>query len=270
MVCDAAQNGRGVGERRMTVRAVSDPVWRDERFNDSMSEQGMTIRYSTTRVIELDASVLEKNKILRGEGDDETAAAYKLLRTQILHRMRENNWKSLAITSPREGEGRTLTAINLAISLARDVNHTVLLVDLDMRHPGVANYLGVHPTVGVDDCLLDNRPIEEALFNPGIERLVVLPCRNVFSSSSELLSSPPMQKLAEEIKARYPERLVIFDLPPLLVRDDLLAFSPHIDAALLLAREGKTRQADLQRAMEMLKSVNVIGTVLNHSQNIDL
>ena len=268
MVCDATQNGHGVGERRMTVRAVSEPGWRDERFNDSMSEQGMTIRYSTTRVIELNDSILEKNKILRGESDDEMAAAYKLLRTQILHRMRENNWKSLAITSPREGEGRTLTAINLAISLARDVNHTVLLVDLDMRHPNVAQSLGIYPDVGIDDCLLDNKPIEEALFNPGIERLVVLPCRNVFSSSSELLSSPPMQKLAEEIKARYPERLVIFDLPPLLVRDDLLAFSPHVDAVLLLACEGKTRQADLQRAMEMLNTVNVVGTVMNSARSL--
>lgn len=244
----------------------SDNGWRDERFNSSMSEQGMSILYSKTRVVELDSAVLEKNKVIHAGGTDEKTATYKLLRTQILHRMRENNWKSLAITSPREGEGRTLTAINLAISLARDVNHTVLLVDLDMRRPSVANYLGFSPEVGIDDCLLDNIPVEEALFNPGIERLVVLPCRNSFSSSSELLSSPPMQKLAEELKARYPERLVIFDLPPLLARDDLLAFSPHIDAALLVAREGKTRKTDLQRAMEMLKSINVVGTILNSTR----
>ncbi len=256
--------------KNLAVNNSSDNGWRDERFNSSMSEQGMSILYSKTRVVELDSAVLEKNKVIHAGGIDEKTAAYKLLRTQILHRMRENNWKSLAITSPREGEGRTLTAINLAISLARDVNHTVLLVDLDMRRPSVANYLGFNPAIGIDDCLLDNVPVQEALFNPGIERLVVLPCRNSFSSSSELLSSPPMQKLAEELKARYPERLVIFDLPPLLVRDDLLAFSPYIDAALLVAREGKTRKADLQRAMEMLKSVNVIGTVLNHSQNMDL
>jgi len=179
--------------------------------------------------------------------------------------MREHNWQSLAITSPGEGEGRTTTAINLAISLARDVNHTVLLVDLDMRRPTVAKYLGFNPVAGIDDCLLDNVPLHEALFNPGIERLVVLPCRNAFASSSELLSSPSMQRLAEELKARYPERLVIYDLPPLLLRDDLLAFSPHIDAALLVAHEGKTRKGDLQRAMEMLKTVNVVGTIMNAS-----
>jgi capsular exopolysaccharide synthesis family protein len=239
---------------------------RDDRFSNSLSGQGLNILYSKTRVVELDSAVLEKNKVISGVGTDEKTGAYKLLRTQILHRMRENNWKSLAITSPGEGEGKTLTAINLAISLARDVNHTVLLVDLDMRRPSVAKYLGFNPIIGIDDCLLDNAPIHDALFNPGIERLVVLPCRNSFASSSELLSSPPMQKLAEELKERYPERLVIFDLPPLLARDDLLAFSPHIDAVLLVAREGKTRKADLRRAMEMLKVVNVAGTMLNSSQ----
>lgn len=239
---------------------------RDDRFSNSLSGQGLNILYSKTRVVELDSAALEKNKVISGVGTDEKTGAYKLLRTQILHRMRENNWKSLAITSPGEGDGKTLTAINLAISLARDVNHTVLLVDLDMRRPSVAKYLGFNPIIGIDDCLLDNVPIQDALFNPGIERLVVLPCRNSFSSSSELLSSPPMQRLAEELKARYPERLVIFDLPTLLVRDDLLAFSPHIDAVLLVAREGRTRKSDLRRAMEMLKVVNVAGTMLNSSQ----
>ena len=247
-----------------------DNGWRDERFSNGLSGQGLNILYSKTRIVELDSAVLEKNKVICGSGTDEKTGAYKLLRTQILHRIREHNWKSLAIASPGAGDGRTLTAINLAISLARDVNHTVLLVDLDMRCPSIANYLGINPMAGIDDCLLDNVPVEEALFNPGIERLVVLPCRNAFSGSSELFSSPAMQKLAEELKARYPERLVIYDLPPLLARDDLLAFSPHVDAALLVAREGKTRKADLQRAMEMLQSVNIVGTVLNQSQNSDL
>jgi capsular exopolysaccharide synthesis family protein len=240
-----------------------DNGWYEGRFNSRVPTQGGSILYSATRVVETDSNLLARNKIISNVSSDEMTGAYKLLRTQVLHRMRENNWKSLAITSPGEGEGRTLTAINLAISLARDVNHTVLLVDLDMRRPSVAKYLGFNPTAGIDDCLLDNVPVQEALFNPGIERLVVLPCRNPFNSSSELLSSPPMQKLAEELKARYPERLVIFDLPPLLARDDLLAFSPHIDAALLVACEGKTSKGDLQRAMEMLKVVNVLGTVLN-------
>lgn len=240
-------------------------AWRDERLNQRVPGRGLSILYSKTRIVEPDSALLERNKIIGSGADDATGNAYKLLRTQILHRMKEHNWQSLAITSPGEGEGRTTTAINLAISLARDVNHTVLLVDLDMRRPTVAKYLGFNPVAGIDDCLLDNVPLHEALFNPGIERLVVLPCRNAFASSSELLSSPSMQRLAEELKARYPERLVIYDLPPLLLRDDLLAFSPHIDAALLVAREGKTRKADLQRAMEMLKTVNVVGTIMNAS-----
>ncbi len=247
----------------MNSLAIDESELRNTRFSTSLSEQGINILYSKTRVVNLDSAVLEKNKIISGFETDEKTGAYKLLRTQVLHRMRENDWKSLAITSPGDGEGRTLTAINLAINLARDVNHTVLLVDLDMRKPDIAKYLGFNARVGIDDCLLDNVPVEEALVNPGIERLVVLPCRNPFSSSSELLSSPSMRILAEDLKSRYPERLVIFDLPPLLARDDLLAFSPHVDSVLLISREGKTCKADLQRSMEMLNTVNVVGTMLN-------
>lgn len=241
--------------------------WRDNTMGRKVPCEGGDISYSQTRIVELNDELLNRNKVIGAESHDAGVSnAYKLLRTQILHRMRENGWNSLAVTSPREGEGRTLTAINLAISLARDVNYTVLLVDLDMRNPSVGRYLGIEPVAGVDDCLLDNVPIHDALVNPGIDRLVVLPCRNAFKSSSELLSSPPMQALADELKHRYPERLIIYDLPPMLVRDDLLAFSPHIDAVLLVAREGKTKRPDLVRAMEMLKPVNLIGTILNSSR----
>lgn len=228
--------------------------------------KGLCISYSQTRIVNVDREILTKNRIISGENDDAQTTAYKLLRTQILQRMKSNDWKSLAITSPGAGEGKTLTAINLAISLARDVNHTVILVDLDLRRPSVAKYFNYSPTAGLDDCLLDNVPVHNALFNPGVERLVVLPCRQSLGSSYELLSSPQMNRLAEELKARYPERLVIFDMPPLLVTDDFLAFSPHIDAALLVAREGKTKKADIQMAMEMLKVVNVAGTMLNSSR----
>lgn len=219
--------------------------------------------YTHTRRINVPAETFKNNRIITGEDDDGANTAYKMLRTQILHRMKAHQWRSLAITSSGEGEGKTLTAINLAISLARDVNHTVLLVDLDLRRPSVAKYFGYTPSFGLDDYLLDNVPLHETLFNPGIERLVVLPTRRSLLSSSELLSSPSMQHLADELRERYPERLVIFDMPPILAADDLLAFSPHLDAVLLVAREGKTRKADLQRAMEMLKVVNVIGTMLN-------
>ncbi len=221
--------------------------------------------YTQTRRVDVPAATLNKNRIITGLENDATTTAYKMLRTQVLRRMTAHGWTSLAVTSAGSGDGKTLTAINLAISLAREVNHTVLLVDADLRRPSISRYFGYTPTAGLSDYLLDEIPLSEVLFNPGIERLVILPGGNPIANSSELLSAPKMVRLAEELKTRYPARLVLFDMPPLLAADDLLAFAPNIDAALLVVREGKTHKDELKAAMEMLQVVNVLGTVLNQT-----
>jgi Mrp family chromosome partitioning ATPase len=92
---------------------------------------------------------------------------------------------------------------------------------------------------------------------------VVLPARQVSENASELLASPRMARLVAELASRYPSRLIVFDLPPLLCGDEVLSFSPHVDAALLVVREGRTRRDQVRQALAMLDGVNVLGTVLN-------
>lgn len=225
------------------------------------------IQYTETRVFSSPPSVLKNKHVIAGLGPGAVADAYGLLRTRVLQRMRQNSWNALAITSPSAGDGKTLTAVNLAVSLAREVNHSVLLVDLDLRRPSVHTYFGYQPASGLADYVLNDKPLSEILFNPSIERLVVLPNRKPIANSSEVLSSPRMVELVSELRSRYPERLVIFDLPPLLLTDDALAFSPYIDALLLVIQEGKTKREDLVRASEMLTEVNVLGSVLNRAQD---
>lgn len=223
------------------------------------------VEYTQTRCIDVPAETLKKNRVIMGMDNDAATTAYKMLRTQVLQRMKAHNWTSLAITSPGAGEGKTLTAINLAISLAREVNHTVLLVDADLRRPSISRYFGYTPEFGLYDYLVNDVHLPQIMFNPGIERLVILPGVNSVPNSSELLSAPKMVRLAEELKTRYPERLVLFDMPPLLAADDLLAFSPNIDAALLVMQEGKTKKEELRHAMDLLQAMNVVGTVLNQT-----
>jgi len=198
-----------------------------------------------------------------GVGDISIKAAYKMLRTQLLQRMRSHDWSTLAVTSPASGEGKSLTAVNLAISIAKELNHTALLVDLDLHCPSIARYFGVKPELGLSDYLFDDILLSDVMFTPGIERLAVLPGGKPLIDSSELLSSPIMVNLARELKGRYPGRIVIYDMPPLLAADDMLTFSPNVDAALLVVDEGKTRKTELKRAMELLEVMNVAGTVLN-------
>jgi capsular exopolysaccharide synthesis family protein len=209
--------------------------------------------------------VLKKHRIITGTETDEVTSAYKILRTQVLQRMVSKNWNALAVTSPGPGQGKTVTAINLAISLAREVHHTVLLVDLDMRRPSIHRYLGLNSPVGISDVLTKGAPVSHALINPGIDRLVVLPGREALSNSSELLKSPRMVQLVKELKSRYLTRLIIFDLPPLLSVDDAIAFAPYVDAALVVVCEGITTREELQHASGLLANTPVVGTVLNRS-----
>ena len=260
--------GEDAGVKR--VMKIADKGAADVGVKRESSPSEQHVEYTQTRCIDVPAETLKNNRVIMGMENDAATTAYKMLRTQVLQRMATNGWTSLAITSPGPGEGKTLTAINLAISLAREVNHTVLLVDTDLRRPRVSQYFGHIPEYGLCDYLINDRQLPEILFNPGIERLVILPGVNSVSSSSELLSAPKMVRLAEELKTRYPERIVLFDMPPLLAADDLLAFSPNFDAVLLVVNEGKTRKDELRRAMEMLQSVNVIGTVLNQLQDVEL
>jgi protein-tyrosine kinase len=223
------------------------------------------IVYTQTRQLEIDPDHLRANRVISSLTDP-VAEPYKILRTKVLQRMRANNWRSLAITSPTEGCGKTLTSINLAISIAREVNQTVLLADLDLKRPQVHRYLTSAEIPGISDYLVKETPVPEILFNPkGIDRLVVLPGHASVTHSSEMLSSPRMVSLIGEMKSRYPSRLVLLDMPPVLACDDVLAFSPYVDAVLLVAVDGETDQEELARATALLDKMNLLGIVLNKS-----
>lgn len=224
------------------------------------------IRYTQTRIIPVADEVWRKNRLLHDGCEDYMTSAYKMLRTRVLQRVQLNNWNSIAVTSALPGEGKTQTALNLAISLSREVDKTVLLVDLDLANPGVHKLLDCKPMYDLSDYLFQHTDLEEILFSPGLEGLVILPGGKPMRDSSEILSSPRMRALAEEIKGRYDSRIVIFDLPPLLVSDDALAFSPHVDSMLLVIEEGRASKQQLRAALDLLGATKLLGVVLNKSQ----
>lgn len=224
------------------------------------------IAYTQTRQAEISREFLRERRVITDDGPDVFTDAYRILRTQVLQRLSENKWNALAVTSPGADEGKTLTAINLAISLAMEVSYTVLLVDADLRHPNVHTYFGLEPEFGLSDYLQSDKPLQELLVHPqGIHGLVILPGGKPLANSAEMLNSPKMSRLVEELKTRYPSRIVLFDLPPLLTTADAIAFAPYVDAALLVVEEGKTAMQDAQRATELLKDTPLIGAVLNKS-----
>jgi len=221
------------------------------------------INYTKTKKVALSSDLLRENRIFIGTENTQIVDTYGLLRTRVVKAMRKNNWKTIGVTSPDPSVGKTVTAINLAISIALDHNYSTLLVDTDLRRPGISKSLGLECKCGLSDYLTDDKSMEDLLLNPEIEHLVIAPTNRVESGSSELLSSPRMRRFVEEAKERYPERLVIFDLPPVLVGDDVVALSQHLDTLLIVVEDGKTQSKDLNRATELLKDVNILGVVLN-------
>ena len=222
------------------------------------------IVYTRTRSLDIPLSVLRQRRVMAAYDKGPFVDAFKILRTQVMHRLRENNWNVLGVTSPGHGEGKTLTAVNLAVSLAMDTAQTVLLVDANLRHPSIHETFGLGDCPGLAEYLLDDQPVEDLLVHPGIGRFVLLPGGRAISNSTEILTSPKMVALVEEFKHRYPARIIIFDLPPLLHTADVLAFSPYTDALLLVVEEGKTTAEELQRALSLVKNSRpVLGTVLN-------
>jgi capsular exopolysaccharide synthesis family protein len=218
-------------------------------------------------VATLDEARRERERILPPGAAGDTGGPYKMLRTQVMRRLTELGANTLAVLSAHKGEGKTLTAINLAIAIAAHPGHTALLVDLDLRNPSIHRRLGIEATAGVEDCLEQRRPFHEAMTKiAGYERLTVLTARAHVPHSSELLTSQRMAEMVEELRSRYLNRVVIFDLPPVLLADDALAFSAHAQAGLFVVSEGRTAREGVARSIALLHKLPIVGTVLNRSQ----
>jgi Mrp family chromosome partitioning ATPase len=219
------------------------------------------------RVVALDDAQRDRERILPPGAANPAGRPYKMLRTQVLRRLSQLSANTLAVLSPSNGEGKTLTAINLAIAIAADMGHTALLVDLDLRNPGIARRLGFEPTTGIEDCLQNRRPVYEAMVKiSGYDRLTVLPARAAVEQSSELLATQRMTELMQELRTRYFNRVLIFDLPPVLLADDALAFSRHVQSGLLVVAEGSTAREGVTRSLALLDKLPIVGTVLNRSR----
>lgn len=218
--------------------------------------------------VSIDRLSLEDNRLISRDGTDSYSHAYKVLRTRVWQQMRANSWSNLAITSANPGEGKSLTAINLATSLSlMEIGKKVILIDMDMRRPSVHEYLGFWPEYGLSDYLQGNVSIDQLTLKPDLGKFLLIPGNVPIENSSEVLSSNRVKKLLHDLKLYFPSRLVIFDMPPLLPTDDVLVFSPQLDAVLLVIAEGQTSMADVTNSANLLKGTNLLGTVLNKSED---
>jgi non-specific protein-tyrosine kinase len=225
--------------------------------------------YNVSREVRLDPAVLEKNRCVAYNTESPQVEAYRVLRTRIMHRTRENGGITVMVTSALPGEGKTVTAVNLALTFAKVYSQTALLVDADLKRQQVHRVLGFKSGRGLGDYLQDGCAVSELIVWPGIEKLTIISGGKRIDGSSELLGSAAMKALVADMKGRYPNRYVFFDVPPVLAGADTITFAPLVDYILFVVQAGRSSLADVQKALGLLPKEKILGIVLNRQVDSD-
>jgi capsular exopolysaccharide synthesis family protein len=214
---------------------------------------------------ELDRKWLESKRIVAYNAADLRSRSFDMLRTQVLQSMDLKGWTSLGVTSPTAACGKTMTAVNLAFSIARQHERSVLLVDMDLQKPQVAKTLGLECEHGLMGVLQGRSTLADAVTQARIGdcQVAVLPAEAATPSSSEWMASRTMNALLKDLRKEYSSHTVIFDLPPLLSSDDVIAIAPQIDCVLLVAAVGTSTVAEIKQCASYLQSTEVIRVVVN-------
>jgi protein-tyrosine kinase len=228
-------------------------------FGDTHPGKGRVVQE-----VELDFAHLQSQRIVAYDGKDLRARSFDMLRTELLRSMDVKGWRTLAVTSPTPSCGKTLTAVNLALSMARQPERQVLLADLDLRQPKVADYLGLKRREGVLGIVEGRIEMDGAIIcaRAGNSSLEVLPTAPT-SNSSDLVSSSAMRMLLQDVTGHEQSRIVIFDLPPLLTGHDAISILPQVDCVLLVAAVGTSTVSEIEECNKYLQATDVVRFVLN-------
>jgi Mrp family chromosome partitioning ATPase len=226
------------------------------------SEQNAA-NWEKLRRFEPDPGLLRANRIVTVDRVDPASRSFDMLRTKVLQKARQNGWKSIAITSPTPGSGKSLTSANLAFSMASQKNCRTLLIDLDLRRPQIATLLGIDDPLPIAEMLGGSRRIDDFLLRCA-DNLAVVANRTPVKLPAELLQHPNTASCIARIKQSPQVDIAIFDLPPMLASDDAISFLPNVDAVLLVLESDFTtpEEADICE-YELSQITNVVGVVLN-------
>jgi protein-tyrosine kinase len=217
------------------------------------------------REFKLSGRHLEESRIVAYDPLHEHGRYYDMLRTQVLQAMDHDGWQILAITSPTAGCGKSVTACNLAMSIARLPERSVLLVDMDLQKPKVAEYLGIDFKEGLLSVLEGRTTLLSRIVQVSIGRnqMLVLPSEVCRSGSAEWMASQTMTTLLQTIKRDFRSHIIVLDMPPILVGDDVISVLPQVESILLVAGVGATTVSDIKETNKHLKSTPVVRVVVN-------
>jgi Mrp family chromosome partitioning ATPase len=274
---DAAQAARE-GLRRIVPEAApaqDPPATRTEArteakaatpAGDALAKR--TAQWADLPELRLQRSELERNRVIALSGGSE-AATFDIMRTKLLQQMRSNNWRRVAITSPTAACGKTMLALNLAFSLSRQPDIYSMLLEFDLRRPTISKVLGLQESRQFSQVLEGKAEPAGHLLRHG-RNLLIGPSAQRSANPAELLQAVETGRVMDAVEAEFAPDVMLFDMPPMLVSDDTLAFIDQIDCVLLVAAAGTSTIAEINRCAEDLASrCNFLGVVLNKCRYLD-
>lgn len=212
--------------------------------------------------MKIDPRLLKRNRIVSAEGGA-MSVGIDMMRTRTLQQLRDNNWSRLAITSPTTACGKSTVALNLALSLQRQSNLRIILLELDLRRPSLVRMCGIDREINVAHVLQGAGSFAENVVRCA-PNLALSTVPRPHHNAAELLSGPSVPAALAEIEAAYAPDIIIFDTPPMLVTDDMMAVARHVDCALLVAGAESTTIKEIDICeRELASQTNVMGIVLN-------
>lgn len=247
---------RKEGPAETRKEQATAPVWKEQLSAEQVS------KYKPAEVV----NIKPNNLYLTTLNDPDSLATeeYRKLKSILVKMTKGEKFNNvLMVTSAIAAEGKSITALNLAISLAREFDHTVLLIDADLRRPSIHKYLGIESGYGLGDCLANGIDIGKAIINTGIGKLSVITAGKVMQNPLEFFTSQKMQKMIAEIKHRYPDRYIIIDTPPFLPFAETRSLSNIVDGVVFVIKEGLASQENIKETLESLKDCNLLGVVFN-------
>ena len=248
--------------------AMAETSVESERRDESLLETRWAPPvYSRSTIIPIDPEVLKANRCVCIQPDCPEVECYKFLRAKIQSQALKRNWRTVLVTSPTPGDGKTLTTVNLALTFAMAYDQTVLIADCDLRRQGVHKLFGIHSANGLQNYLVEEMPLEKIIVWPGIEKLSMISGGHSILNSAEVLGSPRMKALVGELKSRYDDRVVLLDAPPVLSGADTMALTPLVDCIVMVIEEGKTSMKDVHKSLEMLPTEKLLGYVMNRQRS---
>jgi len=227
--------------------------------------------HSTTKRVDLDLDAMAASGLLvPSQSRNVLANEFRVIkRPLIANAMGKgsapvSNGNLIMITSALPGEGKSFTAVNLAISIAMELDNTVMLVDADVARPSILTMLGLPPTEGLLDVVKeDSLDISRVLLHTNIEKLSILPSGTPHPRATELLASDAMIRLLDDMAKRYPDRIIIFDSPPLLLTTEARALATHMGQIVVVVQSGETAQAAVKEAVATINACPLKMMVLN-------